>query len=285
MGTHDTPAVIKHIQETTGYAKINYIGHSEGTSQIMAGAGLKPYNKFYSDSLNLAVFLAPPACMSFNTSEIYNLLNSAASRKILTDAINLTGQYNLLPYNFLTSGSAQILCKLFDGKLCDLLLKTAADADPDIDNTDMYAIMTKNLPAGASYRNTLHYAQLMDLPYQEFLRWDYGREGNIKNYGQETPPAYDLSLLDFPLAILSGSKDKMADPLDVKWTSDQLKNTTIFNHEYYLGHISFAIAKDMSWFDVDVMAIMNHYNGKCSPSTLNSNFTVGNEKCKEELSN
>ena len=174
----------------------------------------------------------------------------------------------MLPHNFVTSGTAQVLCKLFDGKLCDLLLKTAADGDPTIDNTDMYPIMTKNLPAGASYRNTLHYAQLMDLPYQEFLRWDYGKEGNMKNYGQASPPAYDLSLLDFPLAILSGSKDKMADPKDVKWTSEQLKNTTIFNHEYYLGHVSFAIAKDMSWFDVDVMAIMNHYNGKCNESTL-----------------
>ena len=91
MGTHDTPAVIKFIKERTGFDKINYIGHSEGTSQIMAGAGLKPYDQFYKDNLNLAVFLAPPACMSFNTSDIYELLNSAASRKILTDAINLTG--------------------------------------------------------------------------------------------------------------------------------------------------------------------------------------------------
>lgn len=47
--------------------------------------------------------------------------------------------------------------------------------------------------------------------------------------------------------------------------------------------MSFAIAKDMSWFDVDTLAILNHFNGKCSLSTINSNFTVGNEACKAKL--
>ena len=75
----------------------------------------------------------------------------------------------------------------------------------------------------------------------------------------------------------------MADPTDVLWTLSQLK-TVIFSHEYYLGHMSFAIAKDMSWFDVDVMAILNHYNGKCSMSTINSNYSVANEVCKKQFS-
>jgi len=65
----------------------------------------------------------------------------------------------------------------------------------------------------------------------------------------------------------------MADPKDVAWTYQQLKDTVIFFHEYYLGHMSFAIAKSMDWFTVDVMAMVNHYNGKCDPSTINSNFT------------
>jgi len=52
---------------------------------------------------------------------------------------------------------------------------------------------------------------------------------------------------------------------------------------YYLGHMSFAIAKDMSWFTVDTMAIVNHYNNKCDESTANSKFVEGNEKCKSNL--
>ena len=80
MGTYDTPAVIKKIKQVTGYDKVNYIGHSEGTSQIMAGAGLKPYNQFYHDNLNLAVFLAPPACMAHNKVPIFNLLAGDINR-------------------------------------------------------------------------------------------------------------------------------------------------------------------------------------------------------------
>jgi len=80
MGTHDTPAVIEMIKAKTGFAKVNYIGHSEGTSQIMAGAGLKPYNDFYHKNLNLAVFLAPPACMSHNKVPIFNLMASKFNR-------------------------------------------------------------------------------------------------------------------------------------------------------------------------------------------------------------
>jgi hypothetical protein len=44
--------------------------------------------------------------------------------------------------------------------------------------------------------------------------------------------------------------------------------------------MSFAIAKDMSWFEVDVMAILNHFNSKCSDTTKGSNFIIGNTVCE-----
>jgi len=33
----------------------------------------------------------------------------------------------------------------------------------------------------------------------------------------------------------------------------------IFYNTYYLGHMSFAIGKDMSWFSVDAMHILGQY--------------------------
>jgi hypothetical protein len=39
----------------------------------------------------------------------------------------------------------------------------------------------------------------------------------------------------------------------------------------------------MSWFTVDVMAIVNHYNQMCDASTLGSKFEVGNKACMEKL--
>ena len=144
--------------------------------------------------------------------------------------------------------------------------------------------MMSNEPSGASYKNFIHYSQLIDYSTETFKRWDYESEkDNLEHYGQITPPDYDLSLIDFPIAMFAGEKDLVADPKDVEWTYQQLKKHTVFYHQYYLGHMSFAIAKDMSWFDVDAMAILNHYNGKCSESTTDSKFEHGNERCRKEL--
>lgn len=46
-----------YITKQTGASKINYIGHSEGTTQAMAGASLIP--EVYTEKINHAVFLAP----------------------------------------------------------------------------------------------------------------------------------------------------------------------------------------------------------------------------------
>ena len=112
----------------------------------------------------------------------------------------------------------------------------------------------------------------MNKDEHNFKRYDYGADENFKKYGNIAPPDYDLSLLDFPIAIFSGSQDGFAHPEGVKWTVSQLKKTLIFDHEYYLGHLSFAIGKDMSFMTVDTMAILNHYNGACDEKTKDSLF-------------
>jgi len=45
--------------------------------------------------------------------------------------------------------------------------------------------------------------------------FDYGLLGNLENYGQFTPPQYDLSSIstNIPLAMYSGAKDLLADPI------------------------------------------------------------------------
>lgn len=165
-----------------------------------------------------------------------------------------------------------------------MILSLFTDADPSIDYMDRMDVYMSNEPSGASYRNIVHYGQLCNQLKPAFMRYDYeSAKENKKHYGQATPPEYDLKKLDFPIAMFSGSQDLLADPRDVAWTNEQLKDTVIFKHEYYMGHMSFAIGKDMSFFTVDVMSILNHYNNKCSVETINSKFEIGNEKCKNLL--
>ena len=68
MGTKDTPAVIDYILQQTGADKINYIGHSEGTSQIRAGAALMP--EYYNSKMHLCVFYAPVSSMYNNPTKL-----------------------------------------------------------------------------------------------------------------------------------------------------------------------------------------------------------------------
>lgn len=281
MGTKDTPANIDYVLNFTGFEKITYIGHSEGTTQIMSGASLIP--EYYKAKMNICIFLAPPASMKNNSVLLFELLALPVNRAMVTAMIETIHLYNILPYNFATTGVAVLFCNLFNGSLCDLVLALVMDTDPTIDNTDRYDMYMSNEPSGAGYRNIIHYAQLIDYNVETFKRYDWGKRENQKRYGSDSPPDYNLKALDFPIAMFGGSQDKMADPKDVEWTYNQLKDKVIFYHQYYLGHMSFAIAKSMDYFLVDVMAIVNHYNGMCDESTLNSNYQPGNVECMQKL--
>lgn len=96
---------------------------------------------------------------------------------------------------------------------------------------------------------------------------------------------YDLSLIDFPVAALGGEKDILDTPKDVEWTVKQLGKNVIFSQQYPLGHFSFIIGSDMSFFEVDVMAIMNVYNNKtkevCQPQFDKTLFKMRHMLCKD----
>lgn len=157
MGTKDTPAVIDFILENTGHSKINYIGHSEGTTQIMAGAPLIP--EYYKEKMLLAIFLAPPAAMSNNSVALLGFLAQKVNRIIIEALLNTIHLWNIIPYDYVNQDITIVLCDLFDGKFCDYAMSLFADADPTIDYTERYDMYMSNLPSGAGYKNWLHYAQ------------------------------------------------------------------------------------------------------------------------------
>jgi lysosomal acid lipase/cholesteryl ester hydrolase len=226
----------------------------------MAAGTLIP--DYFNERLNLAILLAPPASMKNLDTKIIRFESQPPVVKLIVGLMETIHLYNILPKDFLTTGVPMVFCSYFDNKLCDLVLSIFVDADPSIDLTspDRWSMALSNMPAGSGIFNYVHYAQLIVSPTEVFRRFDYGKTENVKKYGQETPPDYDLSLIKFPVAIMSGDTDKMADPKDVKWTASKLQHTLVFNKEYHLGHLSFAIAKDMSFFTQDAMDLINKYN-------------------------
>ena len=134
-------------------------------------------------------------------------------------------KWNIVPYNSgvtaLSSSMASVLCSplLLGGIFCKMG-SFASMLDNSSNNGDRYALAMANVPAGAGWRNFMHYGQLVRTSGPTFRRYDYeSASANRNHYGVDTPPDYDLSLIDFPLAIMSGSLDDLASPRDVAWTA------------------------------------------------------------------
>jgi hypothetical protein len=62
-----------------------------------------------------------------------------------------------------------------------------------------------------------------------------------------------------------GKKDKLADDIDNQWAHGQMKGDVKFYKEYDLGHLSFMVAKDMSYFTHDVMDVLKQHHTLLTP--------------------
>ena len=54
----------------------------------------------------------------------------------------------------------------------------------------------------------------------KFAHFDLGKSGNIKKYGQETPPEFSIEAMNVPIASYWSQDDWMAQPPDLfRWFS------------------------------------------------------------------
>ena len=74
-------------------------------------------------------------------------------------------------------------------------------------------------------------------------------------------PAIDLrNVKNVPIALIAGSKDHLSTVEDTRWALKELSRYVVFYKEYNLGHLSYFISKDMSYFSQDVMSLMHKYH-------------------------
>ena len=132
-----------------------------------------------------------------------------------------------------------------------------ADADTSVDNLERFDVFLKDYPSGQGYKGIVYYAQ--DSLDVGMKRFDYGPVENMEKYGQLKPPEVPLQDYNLPTALVAGTLDKLADLKDVAWLREQIKDKVVFYNEYALGHMSFALAKDMSWFTKDVVSVIEKY--------------------------
>ena len=83
-----------------------------------------------------------------------------------------------------------------------------------------------------------------------FSKYNFGKEGNLKVYGQEEAPLYDLNRINIPVRAHVGRQDTLATPLDNEILKRQLKDELKKDYEMYLydkcGHLTFMWGRDMT---------------------------------------
>lgn len=71
IGAIDLPTMIDYVLEQTGVEKVQYIGHSQGTTAFYVMASTRPE---YNDKIRAQFSLAPIAYMSHMTSPLFQVL-------------------------------------------------------------------------------------------------------------------------------------------------------------------------------------------------------------------
>ncbi|CAG5053917.1 unnamed protein product [Parnassius apollo] len=242
VSQHDLPAVIDYIMEKKGWdVKINYIGHSMGTTVLFALLSTKTqYNKV----LRAGYALAPVAFMTDIKSPIRLLAKFSDNIAYL---MKLLGANEFLPQNAVLRWLSKHACEInhYEEVICENSLFVLCGHDELQFNKTLLPILLGHVPAGASTRTLIHYAQEVRSGGR-FQQFDFGPDGNYKMYGTAIPPEYPVHKITLPIALISSENDWLASDVDVSNLYARLANPL----EHYIvplkefNHIDFLYAKD-----------------------------------------
>ena len=265
MAKYDTPAVIKFIQEKTNQEKIDFVGHSQGTTIFMLAFILYPelMNKSIGHFCTLGMVAnlkhAPsPLLRYFCDWDIFNHLSFG---------------------NFLNPGIKNgfyfyFACKKFN-TISSKFISSIIQIVPTkrIDFKKFLGVMHYE-PGGSSYRNIIHWLQCYKK--KDIYMFDFNDEKkNKKVYSQPTPPKYDKSVLKewkIPMFMVISDTDPYSDKKDIFEFCEKIPNQEIikkffvtkYNHLDYLwshdskNDIFVHIVKYLAEFDNKDIVRLNH---------------------------
>jgi pimeloyl-ACP methyl ester carboxylesterase len=232
MADYDIPAMIPFVLQQTKQNKLTYVGHSQGTLQMFAHLADDPsFMKF----LNVFIALAPVGTVRHLDISFFGILKEIPLMKALEDR----GVYEFLP-NPKHNLVFYEVCHSF-GAVCDGIIGFFADVQVGSDNLEMIPTIMAHEPGGTSTLNMQHWQQMTNYWSSKVQKFDYGSEANLANYGQTLPPHYDFSKIPGPIALFTGSDDKLADPKDVSWLESILPSQSISFKANFpsFGHATF----------------------------------------------
>jgi lysosomal acid lipase/cholesteryl ester hydrolase len=218
MAIFDIPAVIDYIYniKNDGATKSNtlnnliYIGHSMGTTILFAMLAELPE---YNQKIRMAIALGPIAYIKHVKSPIRRL---APYIKDIDMIIRFFGANEFFPYN----NFLHLLSKYSDlsEAVRFMYINTVSfifGFEKTQFNETLLPIFLRYYPAGTSTKTVVHYLQELK-NHGKFQKYDHGKERNMKEYGQDYPPVYNVTAITTPIALFYTTNDWLIDPSDVK---------------------------------------------------------------------
>ena len=244
MAQYDLPAAFSYIAKLTG-EKINYIGHSQGTTQMFAALS-DPAGRHPAIINNLRKFaaLGPVAYLGNVRS---HLITTLARTPLLVQLLQQVGKYGVLMPNWFSSQGGRAICTTFSWT-CSLGLNLVSDDKPNTNNEAKYDALAGHYPSGTSVMDLQHWKQALTNG-GEFSKYDYGFFGNLQTYGQTKPPKYDVTLIQEDVGLFVGADDLLATPADVGKLRRDMVNAKTMIRYYPLGHLGFFLGKELSYMN------------------------------------
>ncbi|XP_037051234.1 lipase 3-like [Bradysia coprophila] len=224
MGIYDHPAVIDYILYKTGHSKLYYLGHSQGTTNLLVLLSERPeYNqKIYAASLMApAVYFSHMEVLTSILALVpaaVNYLESIPNTEVFPRDRLFTEDFN----TFCTDNLA----------FCDLWLDLITGPSENQRNETMMPIFMCHNPSGTSLRQIVHYYQTIK----------FGTFAKYKN-GKEIPSDFELSRITAPISLHMSVSDMLTKLSDGLKLVPKLNNSEVFVHIINgtkLNHVDFA---------------------------------------------
>ncbi|KAH8248674.1 hypothetical protein KR032_002061, partial [Drosophila birchii] len=242
IGKFDLPPAIDLILQITHKAKVQYIGHSQGSTAFFVMCSEMPA---YASKVNLMQALAPTVFLQENRSPVLKFLGMFKGK--FSMLVNLLGGYEISSKTRLikqfrdhictTSEMASHICAIFDFVLCGFDWKNF--------NESLTPIVAAHASQGASAKQIYHYAQMNGK--LDFHSFDHGRILNRLRYNAVEPPSYNLSQAISKVVIHHSGGDWLGVRSDVGHLESMLPNVVESRKVQADGfaHFDFTISKDV----------------------------------------
>lgn len=222
-GYYDIPAIVDYVLNATQQTKLNYIGHSQGTTDFFVMTSLRPE---YNDKIQLSLLIAPVAYMGHIRSFIPKLL--AQAHAPLAQILKQLGIGELLGRRQIVHFVTEFLCQFAPEDICGVGFTLTTGYKQGYIKPRNLAVVFGHLISGISSKDLTHFAQLISSG--RFQRFDYGMAGNMKKYGSVIPPEYELSKITSAVVLLCARNDYVSELEDIAILRSKLQNVV----EYYI---------------------------------------------------